>query len=132
MITGMKISASFILTSQNVNWCIGSRVCPNVFTLFRFAGKFLISKVYKKLSNAWCFYSCNLPDLSLENTLSKIYVFKYVQAPQPSSPLVRKIAKIAKIWVFPQKLNRLMLLTHIFHQPPEIQLFLMINEVDLN
>ena len=42
---------------------------------------------------------------------------KYVQAPPPNSALGGKIAKIAKNLVFPIKLNRVMVLTHILHQP---------------
>ena len=40
---------------------------------------------------------------------------EYVQAPLPNSALVGKIAKTAKIWVFPLKLNRVMVLAHMFH-----------------
>ena len=38
-----------------------------------------------------------------------------MQSPPPNSVLVGKIAKIAKIVVFPLKLNRVMVFTHILH-----------------
>ena len=37
----------------------------------------------------------------------------YVQAPTPNSTLAGQIAKIAKILVFPLKVNRVMVITHI-------------------
>ena len=41
---------------------------------------------------------------------------RYVKAPPPNSALMGKIAKIAKKnIVFALKLNRVMVLTHIFH-----------------
>ena len=40
---------------------------------------------------------------------------EYVQAPLPISALVGKIAKTAKILVFPLKLNRVMVPAHMFH-----------------
>ena len=79
LLTGMKIPASFILTSRNVNWHIGSWVCPNVSTYFRFGGKCFILNVFKsfcKCSSLLCIQSSSFIN---RKTLCKINVFnKYI------------------------------------------------------
>ena len=75
----MKIPASFILTSRNVNWLIGSWVCPNVSTCFRFGGKCFILNVFKSFCKCSSFLCIQSPSFIIRKTLCKIDVFdKYI------------------------------------------------------
>ena len=123
MILGMKFPASLILTSRNGNCCIRSRVCLNVSTIFRFVRKFLISKIFNTLSKALCSYHFNLPDLSIENTLCSIYVFKMCASTSDQLSFSGKNCQNSQNKFSPQMLNRVMVLTHILHQPTWYTIF---------
>ena len=84
MIMGMKIPASYIHKSRNVDWCIGSRECPNNSTL-------LILHRFSKVSQRLDFLIVYNFLIHHYNTLYLKYMcLNCLQAPPPNSALVEK------------------------------------------